>query len=168
MTHSSSQHRRSADVTFEPMDASTAEILGPLMANIDPWAHYKYTSSALTAYLATQECDAPRFAIKANGSLAGAVGIKKNWLRGPYLQFLGVLPIHQNQGIGKAVLAWFEKDARETHAQNIWVLASDFNARALSFYEKHGFSRIATLLDLVVDDTSEILLRKRLASTDLP
>ncbi|HVX35263.1 MAG TPA: GNAT family N-acetyltransferase [Hyphomicrobium sp.] len=147
---------------LEPMTAIAAEIVGPLLASIDPWARYAYTSSALTAFLTAEEADAPRFAIKVDSVIAGAVSIRSNWLRGPYLQFLGILPAYQSHGIGGAILKWFEDEARGARAQNLWVAASEFNTRALSFYERHGFNRTATLTDLVVEGSSEILLRKRL------
>jgi ribosomal protein S18 acetylase RimI-like enzyme len=91
--------------------------------------------------------------------------VRRNWLRGPYLQFLGVLPAFQHRGIGSLALTWFENEARTGRAQNLWVAASDFNARALSFYERRGFNRVATLEDLIVKGGSEILLRKRLVET---
>lgn len=150
-------------LTFEPMSRAAAETLAPLLANIDPWARYGYTVAALTSFLATEEADAPRYAIAVDRAIAGAVSIRKNWLRGPYLQFLGILPPYQNQGIGRSVLNWFEKQARETSAQNLWVAASEFNVRALSFYERHGYARVAVLTDLVVEGSSEILLRKQLS-----
>ena len=150
-------------VTFEPMSRSAAETLAPLLANIDPWARYAYTAAALASFLSADETDAPRYAITADRVIAGAVSIRKNWLRGPYLQFLGILPPYQNHGIGSSVLDWFEKQAREVSAQNLWVAASEFNTRALSFYERHGYGRVAVLTDLVVEGSSEILLRKRLS-----
>jgi ribosomal protein S18 acetylase RimI-like enzyme len=148
---------------LEPMTAHAADILGPLLARIDPWARYQYTAASLTAFLAADEADAPRFAVTANRVIAGAVGIRKEWLRGPYLQFLGILPAYQRHGIGSAILEWFEGDARGADAQNIWVCASEFNTRAVAFYERHGFNRIATLTDLVAEGSSEVLLRKQLA-----
>lgn len=152
-------------VKFEPMTARAAEKLGIALAEIDPWARYRYTPSALSSYLSALEPDAPRFEIVADRMLAGAIGVRKNWLRGPYLQFLAILPGFQQRGIGKLTLAWFEGQARAGRAENIWVAASDFNARALAFYERRGFQRVATLEDLVVEGGSEILLRKRLART---
>ena len=149
---------------LEPMTPVAAQLVGPLLASIDPWARYAYTGKALTAFLASEEAGAPRLAIKADRVIAGAVGIRNNWLRGPYLQFLGILPAYQSHGIGGAILDWLETEARTVSAQNLWVAASEFNTRALSFYERHGFGRIATLSDLVVEGSSEILLRKRLAA----
>ena len=45
-------------------------------------------------------------------------------------------------------------------ARNLFVCASAFNARALRFYERHGFRPVARLPGLVADDYQEILLRK--------
>jgi diamine N-acetyltransferase len=149
-------------VTFRPMTAEGAEELGAALAAIDPWAHYDYTPEALSKFLAGKEEDAPRFEILVEGVLAGAISIRKNWLRGPYLQFLGVLPGFQKRGVGGIVLSWFEAEARKDKVRNIWVVASDFNRGAVAFYERFGFVRVATLDGLVSEDAAEILLRKRL------
>lgn len=60
----------------------------------------------------------------------------------------------------RAILAWLEAEALKLNARNLWVCASSFNARALRFYERHGFRQAATLPGLVVDGYDEILLRK--------
>jgi GNAT superfamily N-acetyltransferase len=151
-------------VIFREMTATGAEDLGAAFAKIDPWARYAYTASALTAYLGTHEADAPHFEIVVDDVLAGAICVRRNWLRGPYLQFLGILPAFQHRGTGSLALDWFEGEARATQARNLWVLASDFNAHALAFYTRRGFSRVAELDDLVTSNTSEILLRKRLTN----
>jgi GNAT superfamily N-acetyltransferase len=164
MAERASNRAKAANVRFEPMTASAAAILGGALAKIDPWALYGYTPAALSAYLAAREADAPRFEIMVDRAIAGAIGIRRNWMRGPYLQFLGILPPYQRQGIGRVALAWFEGEARAQGAQNLWVAASDFNARALSFYEHHGFNRVATLDALIAEGRDEILLRKRLAT----
>ena len=150
-----------AGVTLEPMSVQVAEALGPAFAAIDPWLSYPYPASALTAYFSTVEPGAPRYALRVEGNSAGAIGIRDNWLRGPYLQFLGVLPQYQRQGIGELVLEWFEARASAAHERNLWVAASDFNGHAIAFYERHGFMRVASLDGLVRDGTTEILLRKR-------
>ncbi len=149
-------------VSFRPMTRETADSLGSAFAAIDPWARYNYSAEALSKYFRDKEEDAPRYEVVADDVIAGAICIRKNWLRGPYLQFLGILPSFQSQGVGGAALAWFEADARKDKAQNIWVVASDFNAGALAFYERFGFVRVATLDGLVSDKADEILLRKRL------
>ncbi len=164
MTERASNRPKAANIRFEPMTASAAAIPGGALAKIDPWALYGYTPAALSAYLAAREADAPRFEIIVDRAIAGAIGIRRNWMRGPYLQFLGILPPYQRQGVGRMALAWFEGEARARAEQNIWVAASDFNARALAFYERHGFGRVATLDGLIAEGRSEILFRKRLAA----
>lgn len=149
-------------VSFRPMTAESAILLGMGFAAIDPWARYRYTPEALSAFLSMGEEHAPRFEILSEGALAGALCIRENWLRGPYLQFLGILPGFQNRGLGRAALTFFEARARRQAARNIWVVASEFNHRALSFYERFGFVRIATLDGLAVEGIGEILFRKRL------
>lgn len=144
------------------MTVESADMLGAPLAAIDPWAHYRYTPEALTTFLRDNDHDAPRLEILVDGTLAGAFSVRRTWLRGPYLQFLGILPPFQNKGVGHAVLSWFEAEARRLQARNIWVSASEFNVRAVAFYERFGFVRIATLDGLVAEGTNEVLLRKRL------
>jgi diamine N-acetyltransferase len=140
-----------------------AEALGPALAAIDPWATYpSYPASALSAYLGKDEPGAPRYSLHTGDALAGAVGLRLDWLRGPYLQLLGLLPGYQGCGFGAAVLAWIEREARVAKQRNLWVVASDFNSGALRFYERCGFTRVAALEALVADGCDEILLRKRL------
>lgn len=136
--------------------------LGPLFANIDPWARLNYSGDALAGYLATIEKGAPRYAIMIGNEVAGAVGLRLNWLRGPYLQFLGILPAFQKRKLGSAVVAWLAHEAKRNGERNVWVMASDFNADALRFYEAHGFVRSSEIADLVGPGTKEILLRRNL------
>ncbi len=151
-------------VSFRPMTAESAERLGEALALIDPWARYHYTSKMLSQFLSAKEEDAPRFEIVCDEALAGAISVRKTWLRGPYLQFIGILPEFQKRGIGSVALSWFEAGARQDKARNIWVVASDFNPGALAFYERFGFVPVAKLDGLVEDGAGEILFRKRLVT----
>lgn len=140
------------------------ETLAAAMAGMSPWSHYPMSAAALRRYLTAQEPGAPRYGLRVGGVLAGAVGVRLAWLRGPYLQMLAVTPDFQAQGLGRLVLGWMEREARLAGERNLWVCASDFNAAALHFYEAHGFHRVASLDGLVVEHVAEILLRKRLDS----
>lgn len=152
-----------AHIALDTMDVDTARVLGSGFAAIDPWARYNFSEDALTAYLGKSEAGAPRYVIRVDGEIAGAIGIRSGWLRGPYLQFLGILPAYQSQGAGQLALAWFEGTARAHGERNIWVAASEFNSTALKFYERHGFQRAARLDSLIEDGQTEILLRKKLS-----
>jgi diamine N-acetyltransferase len=149
-------------ISLSPISSDEAQTLGEAFAAIDPWARYPYPASALQTYFAAHEPGAPRYAIRCGESIAGAVGLRFNWLRGPYVQFLGLLPSQQSRGTGTRVLQWLETDARKHSARNLWVAASDFNTDAVKFYERSGFQRVAALDDLVRDGRTELLLRKKL------
>ena len=144
------------------VSSDAAEQLGRGFAAIDPWARYPYPASALTNYFAIVEAQAPRYAIHANEKLVGALGLRLNWLHGPYIQFLGLLPGQQGLGLGGRLLSWCEESARSRGARNLWVAASDFNTDAMRFYERFGFGRVTELDGLVRDDRNEVLFRKRL------
>jgi GNAT superfamily N-acetyltransferase len=149
-------------VTAAPLDAAIGPQLADVFASMEPWAAYPYPAAALAVYFARATAEAPRLAIDHDGRLAGVVGLRLDWLRGPYIQFLGLLPEAQGKGLGAVVLAWVETEARRSGARNLWVAASDFNTGALRFYERAGFHRVADLDGLVRDDRIEVLLRKRL------
>lgn len=149
-------------LTAAPLDAAIAPQLADAFAGMEPWAAYPYPAPALALYFGGSTVEAPRLAIDHDGRLAGVVGLRLDWLRGPYIQFLGLLPEAQGKGLGAVVLAWVEAEARRGGARNLWVAASDFNTGALRFYERAGFHRVADLDGLVRDDRTEVLLRKRL------
>ncbi len=151
-----------AELIMTPLPEHEANALAAAFAAIDPWASYGYPASALAAYLGKQEPGAPRFLLTLEDELAGALGLRLGWLRGTYIQFLGIVPRFQRRGLGQTILAWIEAEARAIKERNLWVAASEINADAIRFYERHGFTQAARLEDLVYDGRTEILLRKRL------
>ncbi|KAB2847536.1 MAG: GNAT family N-acetyltransferase [Hyphomicrobiaceae bacterium] len=152
--------RKGAAIALEPLPARLAPFLAEGFAAIDPWAAYPYPPSGLETYFSAEEPNAPRFLLSVGGEPAGAVGMRLNWLRGPHVQFLGVLPPFQGDGLGAALLEWIE--GQSSGERNLWLTVSDFNARACAFYERHGFAVVAPLPGLVRDDRTELLMRKRL------
>jgi ribosomal protein S18 acetylase RimI-like enzyme len=129
---------------------------------MEPWSRYPFTAAALKAYFAGDETGAPRYAIRLENRLAGALGLRLNWLRGPYIQFLGLVPGAQGEGAGSHLIDKLVEEARAAGERNLWVAASAFNTGALKFYERHGFVRAAELDGVVQEGIYEILLRKRL------
>lgn len=151
-----------APLFLAPMTPAAAGTLGEAFSAIDPWVRYPFTAQALSTHLGTNEPGAPRYVLHAENETAGTMTLRLNWLSGPYLQFFGILPRFQRQGIGSVALTWLESGARAEKARNLWVAASDFNTGALRLYERHGFQRVARLDDLVKDGFTEVLMRKRL------
>ncbi len=147
-------------VRLVPLPREDCTGLAAAIGAMPPWSVMAYPADRLAAFLAAQDEGARRHRIEVEGKEAGAVSVRDPWLKGPYLELLAVLPPFQNQGIGSLILAWLEREAQAQAARNVWVCASSFNARALRFYERHGFTRAAVLPGLVADGFDEILLRK--------
>lgn len=153
---------RGTPLFASPMTESEAGPLAEAVAALDPWRTYAYPADKLAGYLARPEPGAPRFVLRREGEIAGGIGLRLNWLRGPYIQFLAVLPRFQCQGLGSAVVSWVEAQARDGDERNLWIAASEINAHARQLYERLGFREIAKLDDLVCDGRAEIIYRKRL------
>lgn len=147
--------------SLEPPAAATAAAVAQAMCRIDPWCTLQTPPEQVCAYLLGEDAHCHRRIVRCDGELAGVVAVRSPWLYGPYLNLLAVLPAFQASGIGSALITWTEREAGAA-ASNLWVCASDFNARAIAFYERHGFARIGLLPDLIAPGFAEVLLRKRL------
>jgi len=134
--------------------------LAQAIVAMPPWSVMDYPADAMARFLESSGDGASRYLVEVEGAEAGAVSIRFPWLKGPYLELLALLPQFQSLGIGASILGWFEQEGSQLGARNLFVCASAFNARALRFYERHGFRPVATLPGLVADDYQEILLRK--------
>ncbi len=150
-------------VALKPLEADARELLARGLSGMSPWRDYQLAKQDLNSFLGAQEPGAERYAIFVGEAVVGAVIIWPNWLRGPYLQFLGLLEDHQGQGIGGLVLGWLESIAlKKKGSRHVWILVSDFNLRARAFYQRHGYEEISPIPDVVRDGMVEVLLRKRL------
>jgi ribosomal protein S18 acetylase RimI-like enzyme len=143
-----------------PLKQSSCASLAAGIVAMEPWSVMNYPAETLAAFLARPDGGVSRYVVSVNETEAGVVSVRHPWLKGPYLELLALLPQAQSQGIGSSILAWFESTGRKHGARNLWVCASSFNGRALLFYERRGFTRVATLPGLVADGYDEILLRK--------
>lgn len=153
------------DIALTRMNDTAAKDLAGAFSQMSPWIHYPFSPDELTRYFTKKEEDAPRYVVRRadnKNTVIGALGLRENWLRGPYIQFLGLTEAFQNRSVGEALLGHIAETAQHDGAQNLWVMASQFNKRALVFYQRHGFNPVATIDALVTDDKSEVLLRKRL------
>jgi diamine N-acetyltransferase len=132
------------------------------MAAMEPWARLGYASGDLAALMQRESPERAIFTARRGDTIAAFAGIRENWLRGPYIDLLVVLPAAQGQGVGRALLEAVEGHYR-TRARNLWLSVSDFNHPAHAFYLHLGFAELARLADIVTDGADEILMRKRLA-----
>lgn len=149
-------------VLSAPLSEAEAEAIGGVLAGMDPWAALGFAASGIAVYLRRDDPALSRYAVRVAGAVRGVLCVRWPWLRGPYIELLGLAPACQGLGLGKALLAWAEAEARQANAGNLWVAASSFNQRALGFYRKQGFQEIGLVEGLVRPGFDEVLLRKRL------
>lgn len=141
-------------------DGQTRHI-SQLLAMMDPWLSLGFSADGLQNYLCREDPALRRYGIFLDDAPIGVLCIRYPWLRGPYIELLGVEANHQGKGIAKQVLAWIEQQTLP-YAKNVWIAASSFNSRALSAYERYGFQRIGSLDNLVAEGKSEVLMRMRI------
>ena len=142
-----------------PVSNEQALVIAEMLSISEPWLSLKFSAAALGKYLMRDDAALHRYVIAVDGEPVGVICVRYPWLRGPYIELIGVSPNQRGKGIGEQVLAWAEAEARR-EAKNLWVLTSSFNLKALSFYQSQGFYPIGPIQGLVTPEHDEILLRK--------
>ena len=125
-----------------PMTPGAADVLGPQVAAIGPWAHYGFDATRITAALKGSGDGGIRYQIECGPDLAGAVIIFNPWLAGAYFAMLATFQPTISRH-GAQVLAWLDSGAR--HFRNLWLCVSGFNTEAQRFYRLQRFEHVTTL-----------------------
>ena len=97
-----------------------------------PWSVMRYSADALARFLAAPDGGVSRYLLQIRGEEAGAVSVRFPWLKGPYLELLAILPAFQGQGIGSALLGWFEQEGIRLGARNLLGLCLVLQHRGAS------------------------------------
>jgi len=148
---------------LEMPSQDTVETIANAFVSMEPWKTLGTDHNRLIGHFLKNPEDACRKVITASNKAVGMVCVKQNWLVGPYLEFLGLLPQAQGDGVGRTIMNWLEDEAVKAKARNVFLCVSDFNVDAISFYQTCGFEKCAHLDGLVVDNHGEFLMRKRLS-----
>jgi len=80
--------------------------------------------------------------------------------RAAYLRLLLVAETHQSRGLGAALLARAEREARASRCRHLVLLVTRTNRRARSFYEGHGYAHVGDLAGFVRSGIAESLYLK--------
>jgi GNAT superfamily N-acetyltransferase len=80
--------------------------------------------------------------------------------RSAYLRLLLVSEDYQSRGIGAALLARVERQARASRCRHLVLLVTKTNRRGRSFYERHGYAHIGDLAGFVRRGIAESLYLK--------
>jgi diamine N-acetyltransferase len=149
-------------VLSRTLSTADAELLSVKFAASEPWLTLGVSALVLKNYLLREDVSLYRYTVHIDDRLAGLICLRYPWLRGPYIELLGLMEDYRRQGIGTQLLNWAEAEARyETN--NLWLATSSFNHQAIQFYERHGFQQIGRIEGLVHPDYDELLMRKWLA-----
>ncbi len=146
------------------MEPQWAAAFGGRLARIDPWLRLGYSAEGLARYLSACQGDVEAFALSVGSVSAACLTVRPNWLRGPLLELLAVLPEHQGQRLGQALVLWLAGEAKRQKQANLWTIGSAFNQGALEFYRRQGFHEVGELPNLIRHGETEILLRLDLAA----
>ena len=145
---------------------ATTEHLRPmagLMAASPLLRRYKVTRSGARASLAKglRDRDILLTAVDAGAVVGFAWLITARILdRSAYLRLLIVGEGVQSRGLGAALLARGEREARKAGARHLVFLVTKSNRRARSFYERHGYRHIGDLPGFVRPGIAESLYLK--------
>jgi len=143
------------------LSITDAELLSNAFAVSDPWLTLGVSASGLKNYLLREEASLYRYVVQVNQQTAGVICLRYPWLRGAYIELLGLLEPYRGLGIGTELLSWLQQET-QPQANNIWLVASEFNQAALQFYQWQGFQTVGVLEGLVHPEYDEVLLRRRL------
>jgi ribosomal protein S18 acetylase RimI-like enzyme len=137
--------------------------MATLMADAPLLRRYRVTARGANASLAEafRERDIVLAAVGGDAVLGFAwVIITRALDQAAYLRLLLVSEEHQSRGIGAALLARTEREARASRCRHLVLLVTKTNRRARSFYERHGYAHVGDLAGFVRPGIAESLYLK--------
>ena len=137
--------------------------LAALMAASPLLRRYRVTSATATASLA----EAVRARDIVLVALEGDAAVGLAWIiptraldDAAYLRLLLVSATARSRGVGAALLAQGEREARARHCRHVMLLVTRTNHRARSFYERHGYRHVGDLPGFIRRGITESLYLK--------
>ena len=88
---------------------------------------------------------------------------KGSFNRSPYLRLLVVHPKFTSKGVGTLLMLQVESQVK-IDCRDLFILVSDFNVDAQSFYQQMGYLKVGEIADYVVPGVSELIFRKSFKS----
>ncbi|MCX7028076.1 MAG: GNAT family N-acetyltransferase [Spirochaetes bacterium] len=127
---------------------------------------YGFEASPLEAKMAVSQASGAIIIVaerdeSSGGGISGFAWVDPKGAFGssPYLKLIAVGATMRSSGVGAALLAEFEK--RTVGKGRLWtLLVSDFNTRAIAFYERHGYQTVGRIPNFAVSGVTEILMIK--------
>jgi [ribosomal protein S18]-alanine N-acetyltransferase len=149
-----------APLSIDPATEEERDWAAALMAGSEPW-----TTLGVTEEACRRSCRDNEYLLyiaRRGDRPCGAILLQRRGVAGsPYVKSIAVHESQRSEGVGSALMA-FAEDLFRPEARHLFLCVSSFNARARSFYERHGYEVVGELEDYILDGASEVLLHKRL------
>ncbi len=145
--------------TIRLMRPEDREAVIALLLASDPWVTLGYTRADWDRYFSPMPQDRETMVAERSGAIVGVAVLRQKFLRGDYLELLGVSIAARKAGIGRLLLTHIESKAFQ-RGPNLFACVSDFNQPARSFYRKQGYREVGEIPGLLKPGYSEILLHK--------
>lgn len=147
-------------LALESVTPDCAQFLASKLSHILPWSEIALGEESLFDHFTRLDPALNRFSIHYGEELVGAISVRDPWLKGPYLELLGLLPSVQRLGLGRELMTWFDLQAPDT-TRSLWLLCSDFNLAAYEFYLAMGYQKTCTIDSLYAENFNDFLMRKK-------
>ena len=152
---------RTDELTIALGKEADAEWCAQVMSTTEPWVRLGRTFEECLARLRRPELIL--LTARLAGRRCGFVLLHPTGLAGsPYIASIAVPEEVRGRGLGAELLRAAEN--RFPAARHIFLCVSSFNTRARQLYERSGYTAVGELPGYIIEDASEILMCKRLAT----
>lgn len=135
-----------------------------IMVETPLWRRYHVTfEQAYERFVEALARGADLFVIVVDGQAAGCVWCvaRGAFDRSGYIRLIMVDGAQRSRGLGRELLDYAEGFLGR-HADDVFLLVSDFNHDAQRFYQRHGYAQVGALPDYVIAGVAELVYHKRL------
>ena len=127
-------------ITYRDINSHDLEWVREILT--DAWASTQVVSRG-TVHVADK---LPGIVAMINGE---ALGLLTYSITGSDLEIVTLNALRQREGIGSGLIAELERIARRENCLRIWVITTNDNTDAVSFYEAQGFRIVAVHRDAI-------------------
>ncbi|MFN8061027.1 MAG: GNAT family N-acetyltransferase [Vicinamibacterales bacterium] len=148
---------------IHPADDAARQWAVELMCRSNPWQALGLEPAQLDA--ACRRPGSTLYVAADEGRPVGFILLQRHGVASaPYVQSIGVAPDARGRGVGTALLG-FAESLYESDARWLFICVSSFNTRARALYQRLGYAAVAELEGHLVDEASEVLMRKPLRTS---
>lgn len=150
---------------LRPLQATDIEPLAKLMATTPLWQRYHVTETSAAQRLRSGlEQQATILVAETASAPVGFIWyvLKGAFNRSGYIMLIGVRADLRDQGVGQALMHAAEA-AMFAEVGDVFLLVSDFNQAAQTFYHRLGYQQVGAIPDYVLPGITELIFHKRKA-----